>query len=324
MSEIARIRQAFLENGLDAWAAVLPQQFQRVTGDGRHGDMARWQSVLDRLPRLEARELCLDCETVSVDGDPEQDAANTDELEASLRRLMPWRKGPYRLHGVYIDTEWRSDRKWRRLQPHIQCLGGRRVLDVGCGNGYHAWRMAGEGARLVVGIDPTQLFWVQFQAVRHFLGEQHPVHFLPLGIEDVPPGLGVFDTVFSMGILYHRRSPIDHLLELKSCLRPGGELVLETLVVDGGPGQTLLPTGRYAKMRNTWFIPSPPTLQSWVERSGFSNARIVDVTTTSTAEQRSTSWMDFESLPDFLDPLDPSRTVEGYPAPKRAILVAEA
>ena len=56
-----------------------------------------------------------------------------------------------------------------------------------------------------------------------------------------------------MGVLYHRRSPIDHLLELKGCLQTGGELVLETLVIDGGLGEVLVPENRYAKMRNVWF-----------------------------------------------------------------------
>lgn len=322
--EIERVHDIFLEHGLDAWAKTLPQQYQRALAQGRHGDMDRWQAVLAQLPQVTAKQSRLTGDMVSTDDGAGQDAALTNATETLLKQLKPWRKGPYRLHGVHVDTEWRSDMKWRRLQPHIQSLAGRRVLDVGCGNGYHAWRMAGEGAQLVVGIDPTQLFWAQFQAVQHFIGTQYPVYFLPIGIEDVPPGLAAFDTVFSMGILYHRRSPLDHLLELKACLRPGGELVLETLVIDGKLGETLLPPGRYAKMRNTWFIPSPDTLQSWATRCGFRNARIVDVSTTTTDEQRTTPWMDFESLADFLDPQDPSRTLEGHPAPRRAILLADA
>jgi len=52
--------------------------------------------------------------------------------------------------------------------------------------------------------------------------------------------------------------------------------------------------------------------------------RTVDVTTTSLEEQRTTPWMQFESLADYLDPSDRSRTVEGYPAPRRAIVLANA
>ena len=198
----------------------------------------------------------------------------------------------------------------------------RRVLDVGCGSGYHCWRMFGAGAKTVVGIDPLLLNVIQFQLIKALHGPA-PVHVLPFGIEALPAGLKLFDTVFSMGVLYHRRSPIDHVLALKECLKPGGELVLETLIIDGKLGETLLPEDRYANMRNIWFIPSLATLESWLKRCGFDNIRVVDVTPTSGAEQRRTEWMPFHSLADFLDPHDATLTVEGLPAPKRAIVVAD-
>ena len=127
-----------------------------------------------------------------------------------------------------------------------------------------------------------------------------------------------------MGVLYHRRSPLDHLYELRACLRAGGELVLETLVIEGGEGQVLMPEQRYAKMRNTWFIPSVETMCLWLRRCGFKQVRCVDTVVTTLAEQRQTDWMHFESLADFLDPDDRSKTIEGYPAPVRAIFIANA
>jgi tRNA (mo5U34)-methyltransferase len=258
-------------------------------------------------------------------GRPEDcDQAQRQGIRELLMQLHPWRKGPYEICGIHLDSEWRSDWKWARLQSRIQPLQDRLVLDVGCGNGYHGWRMLGEGARLVIGIDPTQLFVLQFEAIRHFLGAHQPLHVLPLGIQDLPPNLQVFDTVFSMGVFYHRRSPFDHLAELKSLLRKGGELVLETLVIEGRAGQVLVPEGRYAKMRNVWFIPTTQTLGSWLRRAGFGNVRLIDCSLTSMAEQRATEWMRFESLVDFLDPQDPTCTLEGYPAPRRAIFLASA
>ncbi len=266
--------------------------------------------------------MTLDQAQVGVSGTRPLTETEHATLYSLLQQLHPWRKGPYRIHGIPIDTEWRSDWKWDRLIPHISPLAGRSVLDIGCGNGYHCWRMAGEGAGLVIGIDPTQLFLAQFLAIRRFLGDAWPVHLLPMGIEDLPADLRAFDTVFSMGVLYHRRSPIDHLHELKAALRPGGELILETLVIEGGAGQVLVPEGRYAKMRNVWFIPTPATLAGWMERCGFRDVRVVDVTPTTIQEQRATDWMRFESLADYLDPDDSRRTIEGHPAPLRAILVA--
>jgi tRNA (mo5U34)-methyltransferase len=73
-------------------------------------------------------------------------------------------------------------------------------------------------------------------------------------------------------------------------------------------------------MRNVWFIPSIDMLINWLKRVGFSQINCVDVSTTTIKEQRSTEWMQFESYTDFIDPDNPSLTVEGYPAPLRVFL----
>ena len=303
------------------WGALLREQIPAAFSDARHGDWPRWQSILSALPAVP--EIVCDFNQAAVTLQGKTDPSVLSAFEELLRALHPWRKGPFDLFGIHIDTEWRSDLKWDRLAQSITPLHGRTVLDVGCGSGYHCWRMRGAGAGRVIGIDPTLLSVIQFQVLRHFLPDE-PVDVLPVGIDDVPSGLGVFDTVFSMGILYHRRSPLDHLLELRGLLRSGGELVLETLVIEGGEGEVLVPRDRYAQMRNVWFIPSCLSLEAWLVRMGFKNVRLVDVTPTTPVEQRSTDWMRFNSLSDFLDPLDQNQTIEGLPAPRRAIFIAEA
>ena len=322
MIDLGPVREALAAAGMERWAALLPDAYAQAL-DNAHGKLEHWRRLLGSLPSVPATDVRLDTPAVAVGDAGSLNETVREEIATALMALHPWRKGPFSIHGVEVDSEWRSDLKWDRVRSHIRSLEGRVVLDVGAGNGYYAWRMAGEGAKLVIGVEPGWLYLVQFLAVAHFLGQDAwPVHLLPFGIEDVPPGLRAFDTVFSMGVFYHRRSPIDHLLELRSCLKPGGELVLETLVLEGELGSVLVPEGRYAKMRNLWFIPSLPTLESWLKRCGFRDVRVCDVTPTTTAEQRSTPWMRFESLKDFLDPRDASLTVEGYPAPLRAVLVA--
>jgi tRNA (mo5U34)-methyltransferase len=182
--------------------------------------------------------------------------------------------------------------------------------------------MLGQQAKLCVGIDPSHLFLVQFEAIRKLMGGDQRAHLLPLGIEQLPE-LKAFDTVFSMGVLYHRRSPLDHIMQLKNQLVAGGELVLETLVIAGDENDILVPVDRYAQMRNVYFFPSAKALKVWLEKCGFVDVKIVDENDTSTEEQRSTSWMTHNSLPEYLDPQDPTKTVEGYPAPRRAILIAK-
>jgi len=163
---------------------------------------------------------------------------------------------------------------------------------------------------------------MQFHAVRKLYGDA-AIYVLPLTLEQLPSPLALFDTVFSMGVLYHRRSPIDHLQDLRSCLRPGGELVLETLVTEGDCHHVMMPGERYAKMRNVWFLPSCEALLHWLKRCGFRNIRLIDVNQTTVEEQRRTDWMTFNSLQDFLDPENQNLTCEGMPAPRRAIVIAD-
>ena len=314
------LREANVEN----WAEQLPSQIADAFDTTKHGDLIRWQTQLENLPKISPQFRDISIDTVKLGNADEITPELQAELKEKLQQFCPWRKGGFDLFGIHIDTEWRSDWKWQRLENHIAPLKNRLVLDVGCGNGYHCWRMLGAGAKRVIGIDPMLLNVTQFQIIKQFYDNTAPIDVLPLGIESLPPKLNCFDTVFSMGVLYHRRSPIDHLFELRDCLKSGGELVLETLVIDGELGETLLPKDRYAQMRNVWFLPSCATLVSWLERCGFQNVRVVDVTITSIEEQRTTDWMRFHSLKDFLDPENMTLTCEGLPAPKRAILIANA
>jgi tRNA (mo5U34)-methyltransferase len=333
-SGFARLR----ELGLGALASDLERITAGRLDPRRHGDLPRWWRVVSSLPeslvaaadgggdRVSGADngtVALDRACIGVERDPPLSDPERARLRGLLLELHPWRKGPFCLHGVHVESEWRSDWKWDRLSSHISDLRGRLLLDVGCGNGYHCWRMAGRGARLVLGIDPAPLYNMQFLAVSRLLGVPG-VAMLPLALEELPAAATGFDGVFSMGVLYHRRSPLDHLARLRRVLRVGGELVLETLILEGDEDRVLAPTGRYARMPNVWFIPTQGVLISWLRRSGFRGARLVDVTRTGVAEQRTTAWMRFESLRACLDPDDSARTVEGYPAPCRGIFVAEA
>ena len=311
------------ESPLAHWGESLPELFTQQLRRERWGDMPEWEETLKRLPEIDPLTVEIR-DRVSIGDSSLMDKGRRLALQATLMGLHPWRKGPYNLFGMHLNTEWRSDWKWDRVLPHLDSLENRLVLDVGCGNGYHCWRMLGAGAQRVIGIDPSVKFVFQFQAIKNFAGKDLPADVLPLGIEHMPEKLAAFDTVFSMGILYHRRSPMAHLRELKELLRPGGQLVLETLVIQGPEGMVLVPEDRYAKMPNVWFLPSPDSLISWMRKNGFNNPRMVDINTTSIDEQRATDWMTFESLEDFLDPEDHSKTIEGHPAPLRAVFLAEA
>jgi len=281
-----------------------------------HGDVPRWLKAISAMSEGD-RTLQLD-RSAPVLGGPVE---NKERLRRHLFELHPWRKGPLELGGVRIDTEWRSDWKWARLESHVD-LKGMEVLDIGCGNGYFGLRMLAAGAERVVGIDPTWVFVMQWLAMQK-LGPGLNNFVLPLAIEDLPENTAGFDRVFSMGVLYHRKKPVEHLEQLKQLTRPGGQVILETLVLEGPGKEVLKPEGRYARMRNVHAIPSLSVLREWLEQAGLPESQLLDVSKTTTDEQRSTDWMTFESLSECLDAGNHSLTVEGHPAPVRAALLID-
>lgn len=321
MIDFGDFYQIIAKNKLSKWLEVLPAQLANWQKSNIDNRFNQWLNSIKHLPIIKPYQIDL-LNSVTVESEQPISIGDQQRITQLLKNMMPWRKGPFHLYGINIDTEWRSDWKWERLIPHINNLAGKTVLDVGCNSGYHLWRMVGAGAKLAVGIDPMALYLCQFEAIRKLLGNDQRAHLLPLGIEELPK-LNAFDTVFSMGVLYHRRSPLDHLFQLKDQLVDGGQLVLETLVIDGELHQALMPGERYAQMRNVYFIPSVPTMINWLHKCGFSDVKMVDKSVTSLDEQRKTEWMTSDSLADFLDPNDSSKTIEGYPAPMRAVFIAK-
>ncbi len=302
MFDFAALERTLAALGLEHWNDDLVPLLRERLGGRTHGDWARWQAAIEALPGARG---------------------NMDRLRELLMHLHPWRKGPLQLDDVFIDTEWRSDWKWERVRGGIAALDGRNVLDVGSGNGYYALRMREAGAATVIGVEPTLLFAMQFLAINEFVGDP-AVFILPCRLEETPPARRVFDTTFSMGVLYHRRDPLRHLRVLAETLRPGGQLVLETLFLPGNDLRAETPPGRYARMRNVWSLPTVAQLLRWLDESGYDDVAVVDTSRTTIEEQRSTEWMTFESLSEALDPANPDLTIEGWPAPRRVVVTATA
>ncbi len=300
------------------WLESVPQLAE--TKIEKHGDTPRWLEALSQLPSLTPDSLDLSAPCLRIGEKTQIDDDQRQTISETLMAFHPWRKGPFCPFGIHLDTEWRSDWKWARLEEKIN-LKGKQILDVGSGNGYYGWRMLGAGAERVIAIDPTISYVMQYAAMRHFIGEQ-PMHVLPLKLEELPAGNEAFDTVFSMGVIYHRKDHMEHIEQLMSHLKPGGELILEGLVIEGGPGDVLHPGKRYAKMKNVHTLPSPDTMMGWLSDAGLSNVELIDVSPTTVEEQRRTDWMHFHSLADYLDPNDPTKTIEGFPAPIRAVISA--
>ena len=299
------------------------QEWQEKSNNAQlinNGNIPKWNQALELINTFPKGDIKLDPPYIKITSP----AISKSLLESALRKLMPWRKGPFMFNDVILESEWQGDMKWQRLINHIQPLEGRRVLDVGAGNGYFSLRMAMEGAEFVLGIEPFLLFNYQFHALKSLIELPLNISLLSLRLEEMTKA-PLFDSVFSMGVLYHQKDHMSHLSDLRQMMAPKAELILETLIVEGKKDYKLIPEKRYAKMRNVYCLPSIDTLKSWLIEANFHNIRVVNVCKTTIQEQRRSSWIgeNTASLEDFLDPLDSSLTIEGYPAPTRAIIICQ-
>ena len=273
-----------------------------------------WKSIrplremLEGLPKREGKLYFPESGAVGIDVEID------DEVVEVAKSLKPWRKGPFQIGDLFIDSEWRSQIKYSIIQPHLN-IENQIVGDIGCNNGYYMFRMLEERPKKIVGFDPSPLFRTQFDFIDSFI--ESGIEYELLGVEHLQYYGIEFDTLLALGILYHRSDPIATLKSLRQGLKKGGTLILDTFYIEGDEEYCLFPKNRYSKIPNIYFVPTIPALENWIERAKFSNFEVIGKYPTTTQEQRKTDWIDGESLDNFLDPLDSSKTVEGYPAPKR-------
>jgi tRNA (mo5U34)-methyltransferase len=295
-----------------------------------------WLTHLENLPSFIAQDVFLDQSEIGAKGSFGS-FENAQVAEEALKGLRPWRKGPFIFGDLKIDTEWQSWKKWDRLKEVIRPLNGKKVLDIGCNSGYYLFRMCAQNPEIVVGVDPFSLYFAQYQVVKNILeqGQNSSQNssqnsfkmascMLPVGVEDVYPLGRVFDTVFCMGILYHRKSPLEFIREMQNLLKKGGELILETITVPGEESICLCPPDRYQSMKNVYFLPTVSCLVNWLENYGFCDVRVMSTEKTTFEEQRATEWSYGDSLQGGIDPEDHSKTIEGHPAPERTLIIATA
>jgi tRNA (mo5U34)-methyltransferase len=301
---------------LDLLAELLYQKVQTFDNP----NIENFHQAYLSLPNISPTQISLDQDIIHI-GQASDLKNKKTQLASSLKNLKPWRKGPYNLFGTLVKSEWNSNLKWNRIKSALPNLKNKTILDIGCSSGYYMLRMLAHKPRLLIGIDPSEVFYYQFQTIQKYL--QIPnMHYLPLKLENINAFPQKFDIIFCMGILYHQRSPLEALRLIKESMHKKSALILETLIIDSPLDVALFPRTTYAKMRNTYFIPSINCLLNWLTRAGFKNNQIISTNQTSSYEQHQTSYSTSKSLTDFLDPNDKNKTIEGYPAPIRACLVS--
>ncbi|NPA59597.1 MAG: tRNA 5-methoxyuridine(34)/uridine 5-oxyacetic acid(34) synthase CmoB [Epsilonproteobacteria bacterium] len=278
-------------------------------------DRQKWMGWKNIKPLRDALSSLKDIDSAYKLGDIiEIDGVTDDDIESIARVMMPWRKGPFRVFDTYIDAEWKSNIKYNLLRKHFN-LKDKRVADIGCNNGYYLFRMQEDNPKLLVGFDPSPLYKTQFDFINHFV--KSSIVYELLGVEHVEFYEEKFDTIFCLGVLYHRSDPVAMLKQLFKGLDKQGEVILDTFYIDGDSEMALCPKSSYSKIPNIYFVPTIPALKNWCLRAGFSSFEVLEISTTDASEQRKTDWIEGQSLEDFLDKDDKTKTIEGYPAPKR-------
>ena len=281
-------------------------------------DIAPMREALASLPQLSDTSMTLD-DVVRIASTCATEKEKKTIKECALA-LRPWRKGPFEVCDTFIDTEWQSFIKYNLLEPHFN-LEGKIVGDIGCNNGYYLFRMLSQNPKKLVGFDPSALYKTQFDFINHFI--KSDIVYEMLGVEHLPQYEHKFDTLFCLGVLYHRSDPIATLKALYQGLNPDGELILDTFMIDGDMPVALCPSKTYSKIPNVYFVPTIPALYNWLERAKFRDIELLEIKQTDAQEQRKTDWIYGESLEHFLDPNNPELTIEGFPAPKRVYIKAK-
>ncbi|MEM5557507.1 tRNA 5-methoxyuridine(34)/uridine 5-oxyacetic acid(34) synthase CmoB [Aliarcobacter cryaerophilus] len=283
-------------------------------------NVAPWYNQLQEASKIEKSNLTIDYgDWFSVGCKEDLSNEEYETIIKTAKALIPWRKGPFKIFDLEIDSEWQSNLKYNLIRPHFN-LKDKVVADIGCNNGYYMFRMLEDKPKRLVGFDPSPLTLHQFEFINHFV--KSDIVYEMLGVEHLELYNHKFDFIFMLGVLYHRADPVGTLKSLNKGLNSKGEIIIDTFMIDGEDEICLTPNQRYSKIPNIYFIPTIPALKNWLVRAGFENIEVLATVITTKDEQRATKWSFDESLEDFLDPNDSSKTVEGYPAPKRVYVKA--
>ena len=93
----------------------------------KNGNVPKWTDALNKLNATKKGELGLKDPYISI----KNIGSSSENIETNLKQLLPWRKGPFILNDLRLESEWVGDLKWQRIKNKIKPLKNKRVLDVG-------------------------------------------------------------------------------------------------------------------------------------------------------------------------------------------------
>lgn len=194
-----------------------------------------------------------------------------DEILAIAKELKPWRKGPFKIDDLFIDTEWQSFIKFNILKPFMNEISQKCVADIGCNNGYYMFKMLEFNPAKLIGFDPSIKYRLQFELINALA--KTPIKYDLLGVEDLPNYGLKFDVIFCLGVIYHRSDPIKMLKDLKAGLNKNGVVFLDTMYIEDEREIALVPNKTYSKIPNIYFVPSINALKTGAKEQDLKNLK---------------------------------------------------
>jgi SAM-dependent methyltransferase len=218
-----RVEMMPLDNGDCRIELDSPADLAALASDPLEGQRLYWQGRLRARGRVEALERLP--RLLSPD---RPEAASQDGYYHALARLLPSQRFVFMNHGYDDGTQVAlepQDEIWRypiQMLLHVLAgeeLGGRRVLDVGCGRGGSAAFLARNGASsIVVGLDRCK------EAVARCVATHcaPQLHFLCGDAMALPFHDEAFDVVINIESSHCYSSRAGFFVEVARVLRPGG------------------------------------------------------------------------------------------------------
>jgi SAM-dependent methyltransferase len=126
-----------------------------------------------------------------------------------------------RHHPLRREWQLRDDSSARLLADLRKRRRPLAVIDLGCGNGWLANRIAAIAGCRVVGVDVNA---VELGQARRVFGERAGLRFIEHDILDAPLPVEAADIVVLASVIQYVPQPADLIARLLNGLRPGGEV----------------------------------------------------------------------------------------------------
>ena len=180
-------------------------------------------------------------------------------------------------------------------------LAGKRVLDIGCWDGFYSFETEQRGAR-VTSVD----CWRPENFFKAKAALQSQAEFHELSVYDVTKErLGAFDIVFFLGVLYHLRHPLLGLEQVCEVTRDFA--IIESHVVDklhatADPVMEFYEFDELGGQYDNWWGPNVECLSRMARSAGFARVELLRAEETRATLKAHRHWNDFpaESAPSLL------------------------